>query len=125
MSRTVVIEVADSGRVFVEFKDDEHFTKREILRIISTIKLESRQQVKRYRRKQRLLVVKEKGASNGRNESRKESVGKETRGDESGSGPVEKSNRAAERSTGSLAAAIDAKRSRRAEEGPRGSSKES
>ena len=62
--RKMIIVMSDSGRAEVEFVNDVHFTKREVLRILSTIKVESRQKVKEYRRNQR---TKEQ-ADNGRSE---------------------------------------------------------
>ena len=75
MPRYINVEVSDSGNVSVTFGNDgeDHFTKREQLRVIKTIKHESRQQVKAYRRKQRLeLVI--KGASDARDRPEQSSV---------------------------------------------------
>jgi len=63
MTRQIVVEMLDSGACTADFGED-HFTKRELLRVIRTIKQESKQQVRMYRRKQRLERL--KGADNGK-----------------------------------------------------------
>jgi len=72
--RYINIEVSDSGEVSVTFGNngEDHFTKRELLRVIKTVKQESRQQVKVYRRKQRLKLIEE--TKDARNKSEQSSV---------------------------------------------------
>jgi len=63
MPRIIVIEMLDSGACTAKFgsNGEDHFTKRELMRVIRTIKQESKQQVRMYRRNQKL-----KGPSNGK-----------------------------------------------------------
>jgi hypothetical protein len=113
MTRTIKAMMNDSGRVFVEYSD--HFTKRELLRVLNTIKSEHRQKVREYRRKKRLELHEKIGESNGeRNErqsgsERSDSNSREQSSDSTNEAP-----------TGGLAAAVAGKERIRAAEGPRG-----
>ena len=113
MSRKIDIIMLDSGAVEVDFHGD-HFTKRELTRVIKTIQVESRHQVRNYRRKQRLSLIKENGVNkNGERNSRTE--------------PKLSKPGVAETVTStagtkqSLADTITAKQQRRISEGPRSS----
>jgi hypothetical protein len=125
--RKMLIVMEDSGRAIVDFVDDCYFSKRELLRIISTIKVEHRQKVRLYRRNQRVESLKKEQGNNERRESgSKQSVDRQKqegskRRESSGAGAKKPASDSSS-STGNLAAAVRAKQQRREDEGPRSGS---
>ena len=118
MSRKIDIIMLDSGAVEVDFHED-HFTKRELSRVIKTIQVESRHQVRNYRRKQRLSLIKENGVNkNGERNSRPEQRKSESKLSEPGVAETVTSTTGTKQS---LADTIAAKQQRRISEGPRSS----
>lgn len=119
MPKQILVKLSDVGMVSVEFADDAHFTKRELMRVLKTIQHEARQSVKRYRREQRLKESEKELNNERQTEQFKFQRSSDEGGHKSGSVIAEAADRGTAEPNSGLASFVTAKAKRRSDEAPR------